>query len=82
MGIVFLAFIKPQPGGGKHEISSPSCSFRNEVLIKLTRGLMAIPLHPKQVVSTEKLLPGRPTGSPYRLVVEKRMFTHQEMRND
>jgi hypothetical protein len=41
---------------------------------------MAISLYPKQVVSTEKLLMfqvGRREALT-RLVVEKRMFTHQE----
>jgi len=60
--------------------TSPSCSFWNEVLIKLIRGFMAISLHPKQVVSTENLLMSQVgrretfTG----LVVEKRMFANKE----
>jgi hypothetical protein len=58
--------------GRENYLFHPSCSFPNEVLIKLTRGSMAIPLHLKQVVSAEKLLMS-PVGrweTLTRLVVE------------
>jgi hypothetical protein len=64
----------------EHEISSPSCSFRNEVLIKLIRGFMAISLHLKQVLCTEKLLVfqvGRREALA-RLVSGEGMFTNKE----
>ena len=67
-------------GEREDEISSPSCSFWNEVLIKLIRGFMAISLHLKQVLCTEKLLVfqvDRPEALT-RLVSEEGMFTNKE----
>ncbi len=64
----------------EHKISSASCPFRDEVLLKLLRGFRTSSLHPGHVVSFDELLGSRVgqrealTG----LVVEKGMFTQKE----